>query len=225
MIWLVVLVSAALASGCGAALLSSAWDVGENEHLGASTVPGADATEFLPTGLLLGATEDEGPGPDEVDTAPAAPGGAGGVGLSARAGVFMAAGAEDVPFDPTVVVGVSYELPFMRSEALALELGADYASVSNPDRKLTSTMILVSASARLTPGGGSVYLTGSGTALLDNYANDEKGTSGSSVIPAVGVGAGLRPAEGSWDIRAGYSFLVGSKNLQGVIAITGGFCF
>jgi len=167
----------------------------------------------------------EGAGPDEIDTAavePARPSG-GGVGLLAHAGVFMAAGADTVSFDPNVMFGAAYELPFLKSESLAVEIGLDFTSVSNDDKQLSSTMLLISASARFALG--ALYVTGSGCLLNENYTDDASGDNGTNTGMLIGLGVGYSPLEGKWDVRGAYHVIPGSENLGGIVTVSGGYAF
>ena len=213
-----LLAGALFVSGCGTC---SSWGTAANEALTAA-LPCCG-----PAFLLAGAAEGE--VIEEVDTAPETTGKpagkGGGIGLTAHAGVFMTGGASDFAFDPCLLLGVTYDLPLLRSETLTLEVGGDFGRISNPAREMEASMILLSASARFAPGGGMLYVMGSGTVLIESYVDDQMGESGSNAVPLVGLGAGLRPAEGRWDARVGYSFLLGSENLLGVVALAGGYTF
>jgi hypothetical protein len=193
---------------------------------------GADSSYALPVdvaSVLTAAGEDDGPGPDEVDTNPvqntAPRSGGAGLGLLAHAGLFTASGADTVSFDTSLLFGVVLETSILRSDSLSIEIGADFTSVSNADEELTSTMTLLTASAKFAPGAGGFFVTGSGSILVESYSDDKNNTSGSNAAPLVGLGAGYSPPEGKWDVRAGYHLISGSDNLPALLTLTGGYSF
>ena len=217
-----VTAAALLAAGCGLSLPRGVLVDGEAASMahrydlpplwGAEEGKDLEAVEKPP------AKEEAPPGRPEPE--PREP-----LGLSAHGGLIIPASAKGASFRPGFVFGVTYDLPFFRGNALSLELAADFGSVSDSGGDITSNMAILSASARYALPVKMLYVAGGASVLFEQVKDKAYDYEGSNMIPLLGVGAGVRPAEGNWDARLAFSILLESENVAGLLALTGGYVF
>jgi hypothetical protein len=142
--------------------------------------------------------------------------------IAARAGLLLASSAEDVDREPGMLAGLSYDL-IGGTGSMAIELGADFGSMSDATGDVTSQITMVSGTGRFS--FGSVFLLGGASIIVDDYEDVPNDESGTSYIPVFEAGLGLRVASGSIDLRASYMALIGSENVPGLMTVKAGLAF
>jgi len=205
------LVCAQVACGCGVASFVDA---------GGPPVADVPALAARAGAALLGASERTMFEETDTDVDGYAPPKPRRTGFAVRAGVFSLGATDAVTYDPGFSVGLSFDV--VRGGAFSLEVSADHTDVADASGERTSTLILLGAGARYVPGGGSFYLLGFASLVVEDYVDGLTGDAASGAVPLFGVGLGLRP--GGLDLRVGYSMPLAGGG-PGAIAACGGYAF
>ncbi len=145
--------------------------------------------------------------------------------FTARAGLIIPGSASDEERETGLLIGAAYDLPFLRTEKLVIEASADFGSLSDESGARSSTMVMLSGTARYLLTGGGLYVMGGGSVVLESYSSDASGTDGTNLGSLLGLGIGVRPGAGSLDLRLSHQVLLGSDNVGGLTSFTAGYSF
>jgi hypothetical protein len=144
----------------------------------------------------------------------------------ARAGVFMpVAGGES--WYPALSVGGYYRGAL---RGVDVEFGVDYTSIDHAGSSSTSQLLLIRGDAlfswRSAEGRSITFYWLAGMQLCSEWAQDTRwDTEAQNAATSVGLGAGLRPRAGTWDLRASYAIFVGTDRGSGALAVSAGVQF
>jgi hypothetical protein len=111
---------------------------------------------------------------------------------------------------------------------MVYELGADYTAAQTADGFQTSTLAVLHADllfGGFGPSGATAYFFVGGQAILEQSTNvpTEQSTTGQGGGAEAGVGLGAR--SGTWDIKATYSYLSATDNVESSIMVSFGLAF
>ena len=122
---------------------------------------------------------------------------------------------------PASSVGISYR-------SRVLELGVDYFKVSLEDDYGESTVVVLSAAARMSIGSresSKISLVGQVQSLLENTRSELYRWEGEPSAGALAVGLDVGPFSGRWNVRVCYAFLLSSGNATGQVTTSMGLYF
>jgi hypothetical protein len=121
------------------------------------------------------------------------------------------------------VVGVHYRSGG-EGAPLGFEFGLDFVSSDSSAGDATSSILMVEAAALFRPGAGrAFYVLGGGRLVAESVSVESPDSGG--VAAAVDLGGGVTFAGGRMDLRATYSFLIGSRNVPGFGGVAVGYSF
>lgn len=138
-------------------------------------------------------------------------------------GYAAPAGGDEEDYLGGPLVGVHYRSGG-EGAALGFEFGLDFVSSDSSAGDATSSILMVEAAALFRPGAGrAFYVLGGGRLVAESVSMKSPDSGG--VAAAVDLGGGFTFAGGRMDLRATYSFLVGSRNVPGFGGVAVGYSF
>ena len=158
---------------------------------------------------------------------PAPPEGPGSIffGLGVRFGYVVPSYGRREDFSGGLLCGLYYR-PAREERKVRYEFGMDFASSDSMPGNATVDLILARAAALYYPvEARSFYFLGGGEIHVEQIEDSADNLSKGVVGGAVDFGAGLTFLEDKVDLRAAYSFLIGSDNVPGATFLTVGYSF
>jgi len=183
-------------------------------------------TPTPPTPVVLKPVPEPRPEPERAVTPEPEAGGPKGFGI--RGGAIMPSVGSTEEYASGTAFGAFWR-PYRGHAKLGYEIGVSYGSAQSISGNSESTLITGSADAlvRLAGGNGSgysVYALGGVGFVREDATHTVLGeTSATAAVVDLGLGATF--AAHRFDVRAAYSLLAGSENVEGLMGVTMGYVF
>ncbi len=144
--------------------------------------------------------------------------------FGARAGVLFFASADEREVPPAFFVGGTYSFPLGEESPFALELGVDDAPAVESEDGYISGLVFLRGGMRWTFGDRvRGCIAGGVSGVFEKTESDTLDGPAQNYVMLIDLGAGLWG--GRWDVRGGYSIVVGGSNASGVAQVTAGVSF